>query len=273
MANSWLRLWHDMPTDPKWRVIARASGQPLHLVIALYVALLVDASKGKSRGVTQCHDEDLAVTLDCDMSQIEQIKLAMQGRVLDGNHISGWDTRQPKREDSGDEETGAKSATERKRAERDRKKEANKFNPNNECHDESRNVTTDKDKEEDKELKPIAIVVTNCESSESPKSKPAASQDNCPHQSIVDLYHEKLPELTRVSVWNDQRKTLLRSRWREDATRQTTEWWSEFFGYVAKSDFLMGRTETPGRKTFMADLEWILKPSNLVKIIEGKYHA
>ncbi|ENU2244993.1 hypothetical protein ACWNUG_005487, partial [Escherichia coli] len=23
MANAWLRLWHDMPNDPKWRTIAR----------------------------------------------------------------------------------------------------------------------------------------------------------------------------------------------------------------------------------------------------------
>ncbi|ENW8560590.1 hypothetical protein ACR6SH_005434, partial [Escherichia coli] len=25
MANAWLRLWHDMPNDPKWRTIARVS--------------------------------------------------------------------------------------------------------------------------------------------------------------------------------------------------------------------------------------------------------
>lgn len=23
MPNSWVRLWHEMPTDPKWRVVAR----------------------------------------------------------------------------------------------------------------------------------------------------------------------------------------------------------------------------------------------------------
>ena len=26
MANAWLRLWHDMPNDPKWRTIARVTG-------------------------------------------------------------------------------------------------------------------------------------------------------------------------------------------------------------------------------------------------------
>lgn len=154
MANSWLRLWHDMPNDPKWRVIARASGQPLHLVIALYIALLVDASKSKSRGVTQCHNEDLSVTLDCDIAQIEAIKGAMQGRVLDENRLTGWELRQPKREDLGDEETGAKSAAVRKREQRDREKEIAENNPNPECHEASRNVTLDKDK--DKDIKHIA---------------------------------------------------------------------------------------------------------------------
>lgn len=151
MANSWLRLWHDMPNDPKFRVIAKASGQPISLVIALYISLLVDASKNtESRGVTQCHDEDLAVTLDCDIAEIEQIKTAMQGRLLDGNTISGWDKRQPKREDSGGAERGSKSAAERQAAKRERDRLAKEEQEETQCHAVSRNVTTDKDKEESK---------------------------------------------------------------------------------------------------------------------------
>ncbi|OVB53206.1 hypothetical protein UQ42_26495 [Escherichia coli] len=51
MANAWLRLWHDMPNDPKWRTIARVSGQPIATVMAVYIHLLVSAS----RNVTKCH--------------------------------------------------------------------------------------------------------------------------------------------------------------------------------------------------------------------------
>ena len=150
MSIQWLRLWHDLPNDPKWRVIAKASGQPLSLVISLYVTLIVDASLNtKSRGVTKCHDEDLAVTLDCDMSQIIEIKAAMQGRVLDGNSISGWEIRQPKREDSGNEETGAKSAAERKAEQRARQRMANDNVTVTPSHEESRNVTLDKDKDKE----------------------------------------------------------------------------------------------------------------------------
>ncbi|EEY1967912.1 phage replisome organizer, partial [Escherichia coli] len=55
MANAWLRLWHDMPNDPKWRTIARVSGQPIATVMAVYIHLLVSAS----RNVTKCHGESL----------------------------------------------------------------------------------------------------------------------------------------------------------------------------------------------------------------------
>lgn len=37
----------------------------------------------------------------------------------------------------------------------------------------------------------------------------------CPHQKIINLYHEILPANPKVKVWNDTRKGYLRSRWRE----------------------------------------------------------
>lgn len=48
MANAWLRLWHDMPNDPKWRTIARVSGQPIATVMAVYIHLLVSGLTKKS---------------------------------------------------------------------------------------------------------------------------------------------------------------------------------------------------------------------------------
>lgn len=151
----WLRLWHDMPNDPKWRTVARASGQPIALVIATYVHLLVDASQGVTnchgesrtvtRGVTDVTDEDIASALDVTEDAIYSIRTAMQGRVLDGDKLSGWDQRQPKREDAGNPETGAKSAAERKQAQREREKAARE---NGDRHDESRDVTKSHDREE-----------------------------------------------------------------------------------------------------------------------------
>jgi len=97
--------------------------------------------------------------------------------------------------------------------------------------------------------------------------------DSCPHQQIIDAYHELLPTCTSVRIWNEQRRKLLRQRWRESEDRQRVEWWRKFFAYVARSEFLTGRAHAPaGRDPFCADLEWLIRPQNFAKVIEGKYH-
>jgi hypothetical protein len=50
-------------------------------------------------------------------------------------------------------------------------------------------------------------------------------------------------------------------------------WWGEFFKSVGKSRFLTGKVNSKDGRAFVADLEWILKPSNFAKIVEGKYHG
>jgi hypothetical protein len=151
MSNQWLRLWHDMPNDPKWRTIARISGQPISLVLSVYLQLMVDASRNVTRGHADVTVEDMASALDVTDEQVEQIYSAMQGRVMDGNKLTGWEKRQPKREDSGGIESGAKSAAERKREQREREKEAQAEKEKQQCHEVSRNVTLDKDKDTDTE--------------------------------------------------------------------------------------------------------------------------
>lgn len=166
MSNQWLRLWHDMPTDPKWRTIARVSGQSISLVQAVYLHLLVDASRNVTRGHVTVTTEDLASALDVTDEQIAAVLSAMEGRVIEGQVITGWDRRQPKREDAGSPETGAKSAAQRKREQRQREREEAGAGGS---HDGSRGVTQchareDKDKEESKEQKhtplPTSAVAT-----------------------------------------------------------------------------------------------------------------
>lgn len=104
MSLDWLRLWHDMPTDPKWRTIARVSEQRIGDVIAVYLFALTNASQSVTRGVLHgWRHEDVATALDMEESAVERVFKAMQGRVLDGDKISGWEVRQPKREDSSTE--------------------------------------------------------------------------------------------------------------------------------------------------------------------------
>src|SRR5438067_13417799 len=127
MANHWLRLWHDMPNDPKARTVARIAEQPISLVLSVYVHLLVEASRNVTRGHAAVTPEDLASALDVTEDSIKAILAAMQSRLLEGMYLLGWEKRQPKREDVGDEERGATSAAERKADQRAREKAAEKL--------------------------------------------------------------------------------------------------------------------------------------------------
>lgn len=117
--TSWVRLWHETPTDPKWRVIAKKSGQSIPAVIAVWNFLMVNASENATeRGRTHnWNNEDVAAALDLEDTDIQSILDAMQGKVLEGDKLSGWEKRQPKREDSSAERS--KEWRERNRTQRD----------------------------------------------------------------------------------------------------------------------------------------------------------
>ena len=106
---------------------------------------------------------------------------------------------------------------------------------------------------------------------------------DCEHKGVIELYHQWLPTLRKVEVWNATRQGYLRQRWREVAeelaqdkqieTAHVLNWWGEFFQHIGKSKFLTGKVNSKDGRAFTADLEWILKPSNFAKIVEGKYHG
>jgi len=93
-------------------------------------------------------------------------------------------------------------------------------------------------------------------------------QPPCPQQDIIALYHEILPMMKPVNLWNDRSQKKLRARWRESPERQSLEWWEKFFRWVARSDFLCGK-----KTDFVADLDWMLGPVNWQKIANQKYHG
>lgn len=105
-----------------------------------------------------------------------------------------------------------------------------------------------------------------------PQPRVARTTDECPHKAIIETYHKTLPSLNSVREWNRTRQGLLRTRWAESEERQDLSWWENYFLQVSQSDFLMGRVEGQnGRPPFRADLEWLIRPGNMIKVLEGKY--
>lgn len=87
---------------------------------------------------------------------------------------------------------------------------------------------------------------------------------------IVELYHQILFELPKCTKITPTRRSQIIQRTREDL--HTLKHWENFFSFVRKSDFLMGRKPaTEGRRPFKANLEWITKLENFIKISEHYY--
>ena len=91
MAESWVRLWAGMTSDTKWQTVARKSGQPRYLVIAIYTHLMMLANEAEDRGdVSEVSIEDIASAMDCDEDQVSSVIEAMQGRVIEGSRLVDW---------------------------------------------------------------------------------------------------------------------------------------------------------------------------------------
>ena len=101
----------------------------------------------------------------------------------------------------------------------------------------------------------------------------------CPHKRIIEAYEAILPELPRVRVWRAQQASDLRARWREKLREgkfsdenSGVDYFRRFFGYVRRSEFLMGRRSGRDGRTFRNCLAWMVKAKNFDGIVDGKYH-
>lgn len=117
------------------------------------------------------------------------------------------------------------------------------------------------------------------------KEPSASSADKlppCPHQEILALFAKHLPMLPqpKPELWSGQRAKHLAARWKwlltakkRNGDRYATNhaealaWLERFFGYVAGSDFLTGRS---GRFTG-CDLGWLVNEENFAKVVQGNY--
>lgn len=111
-----------------------------------------------------------------------------------------------------------------------------------------------------------SVVASKADNLQSLTAKP-----NCPHTEIIALYHKILPSCPAIRDWTAARATALRARWNENSERQNLEYWRCLFEYIAKSQFLTGRTTGRDGKAFHASLSWIVKAENFAKIREGNY--
>ena len=81
-------------------------------------------------------------------------------------------------------------------------------------------------------------------------------------KEIIDLYHQYLPMLPVVKKLTDPRISAINNRLDE----YTIDEIETMFKMASKSDFLTGKS-----KDWSANFDWLMKPSNFIKVLEGNY--
>ena len=105
----------------------------------------------------------------------------------------------------------------------------------------------------------------------------ASKLAQCPHQEILSIFAEELPDLPQPRVWDGKRADAMLARWRwvlADLKKKGKphdkaaglEFFRRMFAYISKSDFLMGR-----KTDWTCSLPWIVEAENFAKIIEGNF--
>lgn len=92
------------------------------------------------------------------------------------------------------------------------------------------------------------------------KAENAVFETQC--MLIVDEFHNTCTELPRIKELTNPRKSAIKAR----IKKYSYETIIAVFYAVSQSDFLSGR-----KTDFKASFDWILKPTNFQKIIEGNY--
>lgn len=87
----------------------------------------------------------------------------------------------------------------------------------------------------------------------------------CPYQEILDLYHTTCQSYPKIRNLSKSRKQTIKSRYIE--YKKDINIFKELFDKAENSSFLKGCNV----RNWSANFDWMLKSSNMIKILEGNY--
>ena len=114
-------------------------------------------------------------------------------------------------------------------------------------------------RDEEREIEGEDIAVPQAETAPPPSRLPP-----CPFKKIMELYHQICVSYPRIEDIEGERKKAVAARWRKYGDIAVFE---RVFRIAQASSFMKGEN---GRD-WHADFDWMMRPSNIVKILEHKY--
>jgi hypothetical protein len=253
MANPWFRMYAEFAHDPKVQMMTEVMQRRYIMLMCMRC----------SNALVTLQDEEIAFHLRIDAPQLAETKalFVAKGFIDDAWNLLNWEKRQ----------FASDSSAQRVKEHRERKKAAVKAASNDDVtllQQKSNALDTDTDTEKEIHRSPDG----------------ADDLRRCPVGTLVDLYHQLMPNNPQLRVLNETRRRMIRARWQEAAaldcepfgytTRSAgLEAWKNFFAVCAESKFLTGRAPAaPGKPPFVADIDFLFSASGFAKTLENKYH-
>ena len=268
MNNPWFRLYSEIVDDEKLRLLAFEDRWH-------YVAILCCKCKGILDGddSREMMFRKVAVKTGLQGRELEEVARRLDEVGLinrDTLQPMGWDVRQFVSDSST-------PRVQRHREKRKENKEDNECNHGNRCSngDETlqerfcngpdTDTDTDTELEEAKASSPHPAVPVAGEVIDLFGNPKSSRVPPCPHNDIIDLYHQVLPETRPVVVsrWRNSRGARdLSTRWREDKRHQNLNFWKNLFETVRTNKFWLD-----GTASWKFSLAWMLKREKFDEVL------
>ena len=254
MSNPWFRMYSEFSHDPKVQMLSEAMQRRYIMLMCLRC----------SNALVTLHETEIAFHLRISNEDMAETKaLFITKGFIDAKwNLLNWEKRQFASDTS-------KSRVAKHRA-LQKEKQTEAGNDDVTLQDQLGNaLDTDTDTDTEQKIVPKGTL--------SP-----AKLSPCPHETLIDLFGQHLPTLPqpKKELWEGKNAEAMRTRWRwvmtakkkngeRYATNRTEAlaWFARFFGYVAGSDFLSGRSD----KWTGCDLGWLMKADNFAKVVSGNY--
>ena len=97
-----------------------------------------------------------------------------------------------------------------------------------------------------------------------PERKTPSRAPAVPYEKIKDLYNELCKSFPRCTVMSNERKKAVKARF---SSGYTVEDFKTLFEKAEASSFLKGKNNSNWRP----NIDWMVKPENMLKILEGNY--
>ena len=285
----WYRAYHGMPHDPKLQVIAKRTGQPMAVVVAVWVSILDAASQHDPRGVFEVDPEEIAVIQHVELDAILAILQAFRDKKMldEDGHLTAWDKRQHTTSTERSKKSRAKKkagAADGNGTQRDatagNTKQRKNTKKSTDTDTDSEHSRTDSEADADADADSKTKHKKNREREEKKESE-EEKQQSCGKdaeknqkqilQEMADIWNEEVQSKitpNQNAILTKKRKELLTARWIDEFAEDIRAW-RYFCEIIGRSEFCLGKLEG---KDWTIDLTWAVQSSDRVaKILEGGF--